>query len=189
MDSCPPYTLHAPRLAPSNMATWIIGCLSVSCHCLGGAPGREVIERCMEQYHTHTKRLALPVDDHTLASAHEEGEQLMLACFDTQRFGHRVPAGQADEQMDVLHAALAKELAALQEKNRFESSIACEARYAQCAEDMDRLQAMTLPSIHRFDSHLRQCNNSFQAGCRGPAKETFLGRLDKVSTISFVRID
>lgn len=65
--------------------------------------------------------------------------------------------------------------------NEYQSSKLCEALYTKCEDDMDRLQALRLPSMAKFNAGFVYCNQSFEQQCVGPSKQNYEQRLTKVT--------
>jgi hypothetical protein len=64
--------------------------------------------------------------------------------------------------------------------NEYQSSKLCEARFSECEDKMDHLQALKLPSMAKFNAGFLRCNQSFVMECVGPAKGSYEQRMSKV---------
>lgn len=68
----------------------------------------------------------------------------------------------------------------MKKENLYQSASKCEQAYAQCEDQIDKLQAMRLPSMAKFDAGVLRCNTTVETSCFGPSKTSYHERLQKV---------
>ncbi|KAM0840718.1 hypothetical protein ACQ4PT_059486 [Festuca glaucescens] len=145
-----------------------------------------ILERCLKVYTERMERVGLPVSVDKLQQVHGLAEDEARKLFGKQHFGKHYAAQSflnLDEEMKKVfrNYGLA---------NEYQSSKLCEARFSECEEKMDHLQALKLPSMAKFNAGFLRCNQSFVMECVGPAKENYEHRMSKMlarSRAVFVR--
>ncbi|WZZ40147.1 hypothetical protein YC2023_036406 [Brassica napus] len=137
---------------------------------------KDIVERCVKQYHERMVKLRLPMSEEHLQGAHETAHDEALKAFDAQHFG-RQHAKKSVDQLDEQMKEVFKNFVLA---NEYQSSKLCEALYTKCEDDMDHLQSLRLPSMAKFNAGFVYCNQSFEHQCVGPSKQNYEQRLTKM---------
>ncbi|GJN10091.1 hypothetical protein PR202_ga28154 [Eleusine coracana subsp. coracana] len=127
-------------------------------------------------YNERMGKSGLPVSVDKLHQLHEEAKDEARRLFDKQHFGKH----HAAQSTLKLNEDIEKVFRSFDQANEYQSSKLCEARFSECEDKMERLQVLKLPSMAKFDAGFLLCNQSFQMGCVGPAKESYERRLSKM---------
>ncbi|KAK3126547.1 hypothetical protein QOZ80_7AG0558230 [Eleusine coracana subsp. coracana] len=137
---------------------------------------KAILERCLKVYNERMGKSGLPVSVDKLHQLHEEAKDEARRLFDKQHFGKH----HAAQSTLKLNEDIEKVFRSFDQANEYQSSKLCEARFSECEDKMERLQVLKLPSMAKFDAGFLLCNQSFQMGCVGPAKESYERRLSKM---------
>ena len=65
------------------------------------------------------------------------------------------------------------------EKNAFLSGKECETLATTCEEELVSLQTMRLPSLRKFDTSSKACEDRWSKRCVGPSRETYEARIKR----------
>lgn len=145
-----------------------------------------ILERCLKLYTEKMERVSLPVSVDKLQQVHDLAENEARKLFDKQHFGKHYAAQSflnLDEEMKKVFRSFGL-------ANEYQSSKLCEARFSECEDKMDHLQALKLPSMAKFNAVFLHCNQSFEMECVGPAKGGYEHRMSKMlarSSALFIR--
>lgn len=71
-------------------------------------------------------------------------------------------------------------------ENEYQSSKFCEGSYTRCADKMDQLHVLKLPSMEKINEGFQQCNQNFERECVGPAKKIYEQQMMKVRHLSSI---
>lgn len=126
---------------------------------------KELVDACRENYVRALEKIAIPVEAADLDTAAEVAAGTAKAKFEKEKFGSAVASLR-----EALETALARELAARQTANTYESSRVCEAAELECERALEREAGQKLPSTGRFEARYKKCRATFEAKCVGPAR-------------------
>ncbi|KAM3279160.1 hypothetical protein ACQJBY_046460 [Aegilops geniculata] len=135
-----------------------------------------ILERCLKVYTERMEIVVLPVSVDKLQLAHGLAEDEARKLFDKQHFGKHYAA----QSFLNLDEEIKKVLRSYGLANEYKSSKLCEAKFSECEEKMDHLQALKLPSMAKFNAGFLRCNQSFEMECVGPAKGSYEHRMSKM---------
>ncbi|KAF7061690.1 hypothetical protein CFC21_068362 [Triticum aestivum] len=135
-----------------------------------------ILERCLKVYTERMEIVALPVSVDKLQLAHGLAEDEARKRFDKQHFGKHYAA----QSFLNLDEEIKKVFRSYGLANEYQSSKLCEAKFSECEEKMDHLQALKLPSMAKFNAGFLRCNQSFEMECVGPAKGSYEHRMSKM---------
>lgn len=135
-----------------------------------------ILERCLKLYNKRMEGVGLPVSVDKLQHVHVLAEDEARKLFDKQHFGKHYAA----QSFLSLDEEIKKVLRNYGLANEYQSSKLCEARFSECEDKMDHLQALKLPSMAKFNAGFLRCNQSFVMECVGPAKENYEHRMSKM---------
>ncbi|XBH73675.1 hypothetical protein VPH35_100746 [Triticum aestivum] len=135
-----------------------------------------ILERCLKVYTERMEIVGLPVSVDKLQLVHGLAEDEARKLFDKQHFGKHYAA----QSFLNLDEEIKKVLRSYGLANEYQSSKLCEAKFSECEEKMDHLQALKLPSMAKFNAGFLRCNQSFEMECVGPAKGSYEHRMSKM---------
>lgn len=135
-----------------------------------------ILERCLKVYTERMEIVGLPVPADKLKLVHGLAEDEARKLFDKQHFGKNYAA----QSFLNLDEEIKKVFRSYGLANEYQSSKLCEARFSECEDKMDHLQALKLPSMAKFNAGFLRCNQSFEMECVGPAKGSYEHRMSKM---------
>ncbi|RLN34878.1 guanylate-binding protein 3-like [Panicum miliaceum] len=137
---------------------------------------KAIVERCLKLYNERMGRAGLPVSMDKLQQFHDVAKDEARSLFNKQHFGKH----HAAQSISKLDEEIKKVFRNFGQANEYQSSKLCEARFSECEDKMEHLQVLKLPSMAKFDAGFLLCNQSFEMGCVGPAKESYQRRMSKM---------
>ena len=134
---------------------------------------RDALERHVASYVVAMDGVRLPVDEDALTSTHRQAAAKAVEGFRRDRFGRGAVTTAA------LRRKLAEMLEQRKEKNAFVSGKECETLATTCEEELVGLQTMRLPSLRKFDTSSKACQDRWSTRCVGPSRETYGSRIKR----------
>lgn len=134
---------------------------------------RDALERHMASYASAMDGVRLPVDEEALTSTHRLAAAKAVKDFRRDRFGRGAVTTAA------LRRKLGEMLEQRKEKNAFLSGKECETLATTCEEELVSLQTMRLPSLRKFDTSSKACEDRWSKRCVGPSRETYGARIKR----------
>lgn len=142
---------------------------------LVAAFNRDLLSRCVANYTAAMGALVLPVEEEQLEREDITAKAIAVEMLKSMQLGRQKGVDvKADLVRDLERAYQVRRTENLAASNEL-----CSQLENTCEELLDAMQAMSVPSLRKFEAAYERCQHTFETKCRGPSKGPNTERLAK----------